>query len=94
MSTYRIKAEAFRGHLRVQDYMNGNTEGRVRWSAAIVDKNGKATDLDGDHSYMCFGDTKAEAILELKKKLETYERLKKELNLINSKEREFLEITI
>jgi len=92
---YRIQLESFRSHATVYDALANRKEGAIRWSAQVVDAEGKAAAVDGDWGLgNTFGDTKEEALLKLKTKLVKHEANKKEINDLNIKMGEVVEIEL
>jgi len=87
---YRIKLEVFRPtHITFRDKKD------TRWCAQVIDRNGASLSVDDDWSLgYDFGDTKEEALLKLRIKLVKHEADKKEINDLNIKMGEVVEIEL
>lgn len=95
---YRIKLESFRSQT-INDYVGAKLAGQphetIKWYAHVVDNNGNAIQVDGNYGLgYDFGNTKEEALLNLRAKLAAHEHAKREIEELNLKVGEIVEIDV
>ncbi len=92
MAKYRIKLESFR---RLSLIYDNNLRGSIQWQAQVVDELDQPIAVNADYSLgYAFGDTKEEALLRLRAKLVKHEEDKREIEELNIKMGEIVEVEI
>jgi hypothetical protein len=92
---YRIELSSFRSHRTVMDALANRSDGEIRWSAQVIDSKGREIAVDNDWGLgYAFGDTKEEALLNLRIKLAKHEAAVKEVEELNIRMGEVVEIEL